>query len=200
MSTSVYPTLPGLSFGVQREVLAPPVTIRTSPSRREYRSRNATSPLYLYTLQYEFLRSGAAWAELQTLLGFYNARGGPFDSFLFTDPDDNQVAAQSFGTGNGSTAAWQLVRSYGGFAEPVLDTNGAPQIYVNGTLQTVFTHYTLPGNGVVQFNTAPGAGALLTWTGSFYRRCRFEGDRISTSKFMQDLWEAKRVQLLSLKV
>lgn len=130
MSDAVYPTLPGLAYGVVRGVIPPPVTIKTTPSRREYRARDAVNPVYAYTLPYEFLRSDAVWAELQTLVGFYNLRGGPFDSFLFTDPDDNAVTAQPFGVGDGSTAVFQLVRSYGGFAEPVRDLNGAPVLSI----------------------------------------------------------------------
>lgn len=197
MSNAIYPVLPGLSFGVQRSVLAPPVQVRTTPSRREYRARDATLPLYQYTLAYEFLRSRAALAELQTLVGFYNARGGSFDSFLFTDPDDASVTAQLFGTGDGSTVAFQLVRAFGGFAEAVPDLNGAPAIYKAGTLQS--SGYTVSATGVVTFSAAPSIGQTLTWTGAFYRRVRFMRDQLDTTKFMQGLWEAKRVELLSLK-
>ena len=196
MSNSVYPTLPGLTFGVMRAVVAPPVQVRTTPSRREFRARDATLPLYQYTLAYEFLRSNATWAELQTLAGFFNARGGSFDSFLFTDPDDYSVAGQLFGTGDGTTTVFALVRSFGGFAEATPDLNGPASIYVNGTLIT--TGYTVSA-GVVTFTTAPTAGQVLTWAGSFYRRVRFLKDQLDFSKFMKDLWEAKKVELLSLK-
>lgn len=199
MSNAVYPTLPGLAVGVQRSVLAPPVTVKTTPSRREYRARDATLPLYQYTLQYEFLRSRAALAELQTLVGFYNLRGGAFDSFLFTDPDDASAVAALFGTGNGSATAFQLLRSFGGYTEPVWDLNGAAQIYVAGVLKTSGTDYTISSTGVVTFSVAPAAAAALTWSGTFYRRVRFLRDQLDTTKFMQNLWEAKRVELLSVK-
>jgi len=198
LSSAVYPTLAGLAFSVGRNLLAPPVMVRTTPSQREYRGRSATAPRYQYKLTYEFLRSAAAYAELQTLAGFFNARGGSFDSFLFTDPDDNAVTAQLFGTGNAATTAFQLVRSFGGFAEAVVDLNGAPSIYVNGTLKTVTTDYTVSGGGVVTFTSAPAAAAALTWTGSFYRRVRFAKDLAEFGKFMQGLWEARSVELLSV--
>ena len=197
MSNAIYPALPGLTFGVQRSVLAPPVQVRTTPSRREFRARDATLPLYQYTLIYEFLRSSAAWAELQTLVGFFNARGGSFDSFLFTDPDDASVTGQLFGTGDGTTLAWQLVRSYGGFAEAVNDLNGAPAIYKAGVLQS--SGVTVSATGLVTFSAAPTAGQALTWSGAFYRRVRFLADRLDATKFMQNLWEARKVELLSLK-
>lgn len=199
MSSAVYPSLPGLAFGVQRTVLAPPVLVRTTPSRREFRARDATLPLYQYSLVYEFLRSNAAWVELQTLVGFFNARGGSFDSFLFTDPDDNAVTAQLFGTGDGSTLTFQLVRAFGGFAEVVNDLNGAALIYVNGVLKTQPSQCVISASGLVTFATAPAAGLPITWTGTFYRRVRFLRDTLDFTKFMQDLWEARKVELLSLK-
>lgn len=197
MSNAVYPVLPGLAHGQMRTVLPPPVTIRTTPARREYRARDAQLPRYAYTLPYEFLRSSAARLELQTLVGFYNARGGPFESFLFTDGADNTAATALFGTGDGSTTDWQLVRPFGGFAEPVRSPNGAPAIYVAGVLKTAVTHYTVSATGLVSFVTAPSVGQALTWSGSFYRRVRFDGDRLDITQFLRTLWEAKRVQLIS---
>jgi len=197
MSNAVYPALPGLTFGVQRSIIPPPVQVRTTPSRREFRARDATLPLYGYSLVYEFLRSNAAWSELQTLVGFYNLRGGPFDTFLFTDPDDSAATLALFGTGDGATVAFQLLRSFGGFAEAVNDVNGAPSIYKAGTLQS--SGYTISATGLVTFSTAPTTGQLLTWSGAFYRRCRFKGEQLDTTKFMQDLWEARKVELISVK-
>ena len=202
MSNAVYPTLPGLSFGTQRTVLAPPVHVRTTPSQREFRARDANLPRYQYTLQYEFLRSRAALAELQTLVGFFNARGGSFDSFLFLDVDDSTATAQPFGVGNGSTSQFQLLRSFGGFAEVVSDINATVRlikVYVAGTLKTKDVDYVLAPTGSVTFFTPPSSGSAITWTGDFYRRVRFLRDQLDTTKFLQDLWEAKKVELLSIK-
>ena len=198
MSNTIYPTLPGLAFQVQRTVMAPPVHVRTTPSRREFRARDATVPLYSYTLVYEFLRAHSTWVELQTLVGFFNARGGAFDSFLFTDPDDSQATVQLLGTGNAATTQFTLTRSFGGFAESVDAVNGTVQIYVNGTVQAQPAQVTVSGN-LATFTTAPASGATLTWTGAFYRRVRFARDQLDTVKFMRDLWDARKVELLSLK-
>ncbi len=195
MSNSVYPTLPGLEFPVHRTVVPPPVTPFPTPSRREYRGRSATLPLYRYQLSYEFLRGDAVAAEWQTLEGFYKLMGGDFDTFLFADPDDSTVAAMTFGTGNGSTTAFQLVRTLGGFAEAIFDLNGAPQIFKAGVLQTLTTHYTISATGLVTFVTAPTAGQALTWTGSFYRRCKFSRSELEFKKFMRDFWDAKKVEI-----
>lgn len=195
MSNSVYPVLPGLEFPVTRQVVPPPVTTFTTPSRREYRGRSATLPLYRYSLSYEFLRGDAVLAEWQTLEGFYKLMGGDFDTFLFTDPDDNAVAAMPFGTGNGSTTAFQLVRALGGFAEAIFDLNGAPLVFKAGVLQSTPSQYSVSSSGLVTFTAAPSAGQALTWTGSFYRRCRFSRGQLEFQKFMRDFWQAKKVEI-----
>jgi uncharacterized protein (TIGR02217 family) len=197
MSNSVYPTLPGLTHGQVRAVLPPPVQIRTTPARREYRARDATLPRYGYTLPYAFLRSRAALAELQTLVGFYNQHGGPFDTFLYLDRDDSTAALAPFGTGNGTATAFQALRPWGGFSEPVDAFVGTPTVYINGSATTAFT--VAAGSGVITFNTAPSNGAVLTWSGSFYRRCRFDQDKLEATQFLRQLWEAKRVQLMSAR-
>jgi hypothetical protein len=64
-------------------------------------------------------------------------------------------------------------------------------------LQTITTHYTLPGSGVVHFVSAPANGVLLTWTGSYYRRCAFESDEIDANRLIQTWWAAKSISLIS---
>lgn len=197
MSNRLFPALPGITWNQVRTVLAPPVHVRTTPSRREFRSRSSTLPLYQYTLTYEFLRGRAINDHLQQLVGLFNLCGGSFDSLLLTDIADQAVTAAPFGAGDGSTTAFQLVRPFGGFAEAVFDLNGAPLIYVAGVLQV--SGYTVSASAVVTFSAAPALGAALTWSGAFYRRARFLRDQLETNAFMQDLYEAKKVELLSLK-
>lgn len=197
MSNFVYPTLPGLSHGQVRTVLPPPVQIRTTPARREYRARDATLPRYAYTLPYAFLRSRAALAELQTLTGFYNTHGGPFESFLFTDRDDSTATSAPIGVGDGTTTIFQALRPWGGFAEAVDAFNGTPTVYVNGNATTAFA--VSAGSGRITFSTAPAVGAVLTWSGTYYRRVRFDGDKFEANQFLRQLWEAKRVQLISVR-
>lgn len=198
MSNLIYPSLPGLDFGVTRDVMAPPVAIKTTPSLREYRGRDSTYVRYAYSLSYEFLRSAAVYAELQTLMGFYNLVGGPFDSFLFTDPDDSVATAMQFAVGNGATTVYQLTRSFGGFAEAVYDFQaGTLHVFDNGT--DVGSGATVSSTGVVTFTTAPASGHLLTWTGNYYRRCRFTDAKMSAEKFMSNLWSARKVQFMSVQ-
>lgn len=197
MSSAVYPDLPGLDWPI-RKTLITNTQIRTTPSGREWRSSMMVVPRYRYTLTYEFLRNAAAWAEFQTLFGFAELRLGAYDSFLFNDKDDNAVTAQAFGLGDGSTVAWPLVRTLGASTMRVFALNGPPSIYKAGVLQT--SGYTVDLNtGMVTFATAPAGGVVLSWTGAYYQRVRFESDNMDFDKFMSQFWKLGQVRLLSVK-
>ena len=130
MSNNLFPTLPGIAWPVMRAVMAPPVMVKTTPSQREFRARDSTIPRYRYTLAFEFLRPDAALLEWQTLLGFYNLQGGPFDDFIFVDQADNTVTNQTIGIGDGASTQFQLARTLGGFLDPIYAPNGTQVIKV----------------------------------------------------------------------
>ena len=197
MSSAVYPDLPGLDWPIRKTLITNP-QIRTTPSGREWRTSMMLVPRYRYTLTYEFLRDAAALAEYQTLFGFAELRLGAYDSFLYTDPYDHAVTAQAFGLGDASTVAWPLVRTLGGSTMRVFSLNGPPAIYKDGVLQT--SGYTVDVNtGLVTFTTAPAAGVVLTWTGAYYQRVRFDGDSMDFDNFMAGFWKTGQVKLLSVK-
>lgn len=195
MSNAVYPTLPGLEWNVGRTPIWGPVQVRTTRSQREFRARDSIYPRYQYTLSYEFLRSGSQ-AEWQTLVGFYNQHGGSFDSFLFIDPDDFSVTDQALGTGNGSNVNFQAIRTLGGFAEIIDSLTTVTNVKVNGTPVSFSFN---AATGVITTSAAPANGTAVTWTGTFYRRCRFLRDQLEFRKFMQDYWDARKVELISIK-
>ncbi len=86
-------------------------------------------PLYKFVVQYATL----AQADFNTLLAFFNQQQGNVIPFLFdAGPGNDSVTAQSIGTGNGTQTAFQLLRSYAGFAEPVAAAIGTPTVFVNG--------------------------------------------------------------------
>lgn len=196
MSNALYPTLPGLMWPIKRT----PVwntSIKTTPSGREWRSTEVTCPRYRYGLKYEFLRNAVAYGEFQALFGFFNARRGRFDTFLFLDPDDRTATGQAFGVGAAGVTTFQLVRTLGGFVEPVYDLVAAPAIYKAGLLQS--SGYTVSAAGVVTFSVAPAAGALLTWSGSYYWRMRFDGDELDFEQFLAQFWKTGDVRLITVK-
>lgn len=201
MSEAVLPTLPGLEWNVKKSPMFR-TKIQSAVSGKELRSSFMAYPLWKFRLSYSVLRSAAEFAELQTLLGFFLQRRGSFDTFLYTDPDDNSVTDHSFGTGNGTTAGFQLLRTLGGFAEPVQNLNGTPTIKVAGITKTVVNHYNIGSTGIVTFTAGniPTSGQVLTWTGSFYIRVRFLQDEAEFNQFLYQLFDLKKLEFQSVKL
>lgn len=195
MSNAVFPVMIGLSWDIGR-IPNFSTTIHMAASGRESRLSMMTYPTWTFSMKYEVLRSSAAYLELQTLCGFFLSRQGSFDSFLFTDPDDNSVTDQSFGTGDALTNKFQLLRSWGGYIEPVMNVNAITNIKVNGVTIAPTTGYTIDSAGMVTFVTTPASGATITWTGSYYYRVRFKQDAAEFNKMMRDLWELKKLELI----
>lgn len=205
MSNAQFPVLPGLTWDV---VKSPTwnTKVQQSVGGKEIRSAFFSAPIWRWTLKYDVLRQASAFQELQTLVGFFNARQGRFDSFLYSDPTDNAVIGQNFGTGTGSATQYQLVRDYGagGFIgrENVYDINNSPsvpKIYVNGVLKTLTTDYTINSVGVVTFVVAPPAAQPLTWDGFYNWRVRFADDVAEFNNFLSLLWEAKQIAFVTAK-
>lgn len=192
MSNELFPTLPGLSWGV---IKAPmwSTTIQRSASGKEVRTSFYDRPIWNIQLTYEFLRGGNGRAEFQTLLAFFNQRKGAFDSFLFNDPTDNTVLNQQFGIGDGANRSFVLLHSIGGWVEPIGYTSN-PVVKVNGVTTSAYVT-----DGVnVTFTNPPAAGAVITWSGNFQYRVRFAKDTQEFEEFMQDYWTAKKVELLGV--
>lgn len=190
MSNEVFPSLPGLTWNVVKEPLFN-TKVQTSVNMAELRAAFANTPVYDFTLGYDVLREYDAFAELRSLGGFFLARQGRWDSFLFSDPTDFNVAGQQFGTGNGVATAFQLTRAFGAFREQVSQLSGAPQVYANGVLLSTPSQYNVSSTGLVTFASPPATNANLAWSGSYYFRCRFKEDVSSYNNFMRDLWELR---------
>lgn len=199
MSNAVFPDLPGLKWSTSKAPIWK-TRVQESVSGKELRTALMSFPRWRYSLAYEVLRAETVYQELQTLVGFFNARRGSWDSFLYLDPDDNAVAAQQFGVGDGATKDFQLTRPFGGFVEPVQNVNGAPAITKGGVLQATPGDYSLSATGLVSFVAAPAIGVPLAWTGSYYVRCRFERDTEEFTQFLKDLWEARRIEFRTEKL
>ncbi len=191
MSSALYPTLAGLTWNNTKAPVFN-TKIQRSVTNSELRAAFAVTPVWDFTLTYDLLRDDTANNELKTLMGFFLARQGSFDSFLYADPDDYLAVLQNFGTGDGVTTQFQLRRSIGPFSEEVCNFANAPSIYKGGVLQSA--NYSVAANGVVTFTPAPGSNVALTWSGTYYFRCRFQQDQQEFKEFMRQLWEAGSVQ------
>ena len=168
-----------------------------SASGRQYTTGKMLYPLWKFKLPYEVIRDQVGAADLATLVGFINARRGRLDDFLYLDPGDNTATAQAFGTGDGTTKTFQLLRTYGGVNEPIGGCNtGTAVIYVNGTPTAVTFD---SSQSIVTFATVPSVAAALTWSGTFYFRCRFTNDAQTFKNMMQGLWNNGGIEFRTFK-
>lgn len=196
MSEALFPQLIGCTIERSRS----PVwntTLQQSISGHTVAVSHYSYPLWNYRLQFEFLRSDAANAEWQALLGLFNRTRGRADTFLFDDEDDNRVEEQVFGKGDGQSQTFQLVRELGDFIEPVLAPKADAVILQDG----------LPindiridrSNGQVCFVVPPPAGSVLAWRGGYYWRCRFNADTQEFQRFFSQFWSADSVEFTTVK-
>ncbi len=191
MSNAIFPTFIGLGWSAPKTPQWN-TRVQRAVSGKELRAAYQSRPIWKYGLTYEVLRGDAVNAEIQSLIGFFNARMGSYDSFLFRDPSDNSVTDQGIGVGDGTTTVFGLVRAYGGAVEPIgyADTSA---FKVDGSTVTALT--ITDNHTTVTFTTAPAAGKLVTWTGTYYFRVRFDKDMAEFEQFMKDLWSLKKLEL-----
>ena len=200
MSLLTFPALNGLAFPVRRTVQWV-TTKQESLSGKKARFPQYTYPTYAYEMSFNFLRTAAAFQEWQTLQAFIDQVQGAGQLWQYPDPDDGSVTNQAFGTGDGVTTQFQLIRSFGPnpytFNEPVFLLNGTPVISVAGTPTLLFT---LSPYAVVTFNSAPANGAALTWTGSYFWPCRFDDDDTPFEKFYSGFFRLKPLKFSTEKL
>ncbi|EPH8063704.1 DUF2460 domain-containing protein, partial [Neisseria gonorrhoeae] len=123
-----------------------------------------------------------------------------FESFLYEDPADNAVTDQPVGNTVQGVARYQLVRSMGGFIEPVSAVKERPAVKVGGTALAYGRDYTVTDKGVLVFNTPQPPGRPITWTGGFYFRVRFTSDTVDFENVLGSLWAAKKIEFTSVKL
>jgi len=198
VSNEVFPTLKGLTFPVMKSPIWS-TRVQVGVSGKETRLGLWSYPIWKYSIPFDFLRSDNVNLEFQTLMGFYNSRFGPQDDWLFNDPDDNTAVAQQFGVGNGSTTIFQLTRTLGGFVEPVRATIAVTDVSDNGSTVNPANYTVNATTGKITFTSAPVSGHVLTWSGTYYWRCRFLDDELSAEKFANQFWSAGEVNFQSCK-
>lgn len=150
-------------------------------------------------------------ADLVTLVEFFRARRGAARGFRFTDPFDNQSAPagaavsaidQRLGTGDGAASQFRLAKYYGQGpdAQQRLITRpvaGSIRVAIDGVEQA--SGWTHAGLGVIAFDAAPAAGAVLTAGFRFDVPVRFAEDRLEVSRATFAAGEAPSVPLVEIR-
>ncbi len=196
------PTLAGLGWSRHKK---PGFSTRVAShvSGREVRVALMAYPLYEFEAVYNGLTSSAALfaglgaSSLQTLMGFFLQLQGQFGTFLYADPDDNTVNGQAFATGDGSTASFTIMRSLGGFLEPVGWVTTLLNVYLNGTRQASGFSLTTPNT--LTFTAPPGSGAVVSADFSYAFNCRFLDDQMDFEEFMSNLWKLDSMKFRGVK-
>lgn len=151
-------------------------------------------PTKTYKLPISVLRENLTFAERKQLEDFFAQCNGGLYSFYFNDVDDNTAVKQLFGIGDGTTTAFQLARAladdgfYAQIQFPVPYV--APTVYVDDVATGAFTQ---SNAGIINFTSAPSAGATLTWSGNYYWLCQFDQDALQFSKDMFWIWSLKEL-------
>lgn len=198
------PNLAGLSWSRHKK---PGFSTRVAShvSGREVRVALMSYPLYEFEAVYSGLASSATAAfaglgasSLQSLMGFFLQLQGQFGTFLYSDPDDNTVTGQAFATGDGATTSFAMMRSLGGFLEPVGWVTAVANMYLNGIVQSS-SSYSLTAPNSLIFTSAPASGATVSADFSYAFNCRFLDDQMDFEEFMASLWRLQSMKIRSVK-
>ncbi|HEY1525616.1 MAG TPA: DUF2460 domain-containing protein [Candidatus Angelobacter sp.] len=187
MSNLVFPKIRGLGWSITKNPTFA-TDIQSSLAGREVRLQNYQNPIWEFTLAYEYLlndprsRDENEQTPLETLVGFWLARGGQFDDFLLNESDltqrleDSVYSGQPIGAGDGVTVNFQLVRNFGGFLEACQNpANQSATVYVNGVKKTQGTDYTV-SLGLVTFTSGNHFRKPPATSSSYSIRARASGE------------------------
>ena len=197
----LFPSLSALDIGVHKKPLFSTGIQRTA-SLRESRAVFASFPLYEFELVANGLNAASDYqgsmppGEFQSTMGLFLNSLGMFGTFLFQDPDDCQVTGSILGVGDGDTTQFALVRSLGGWVEPVGWVKDTPTVRKNGTATLAFT---LNAPNSITFTTAPASGVTITADFSFYFLCRFLEDQHDYLKLWDKMWSNESIKFTSVK-
>src|SRR5208282_845214 len=116
MSNAIYPTeVRGLTYTVFRQMQFDTI-VQSAPNKSETRLAQTINPIWAWELPYDYLKNnvgdiipGQIYTDLKIMQGFYAARGGEYDDFLFPDPDDFYVGPGLISAAPNTLAELQLI-------------------------------------------------------------------------------------------
>ncbi|MDP3650527.1 MAG: DUF2460 domain-containing protein [Rhodoferax sp.] len=189
MSNVLFPAFAGVAWPLK---LSPAWNTKVLPtaSGRETRAAFQAMPLWSITLTFEYLSR----ADYLAMSGFFMNMRGMWDTFLLDAGSDSIATDTAFAVGDGTTKNFQLGRLMGTFAEVVQNVGVLSAIKAAGSVVAP-SGYTVGATGIVSFTVAPANGAVLTWSGSYYYRCRLDQDAADFEEFMHHFYSLKTLKL-----
>lgn len=128
--------------------------------------------------RYECRLSNRSLTNIRAFMAHYLGRRGSAFSFPLEDPLDSELTDENIGTGDGTTAAFQITKTYSDtdrpYARPITIVSNLV-VKVDGVTQTVTTDYA-ETDGVITFTSPPAAGQAITVSCDFLIRVRYDED------------------------
>ncbi len=158
-----------------------------------------------------------SFAQLEAVLAFFEAQRGRLYGFRWKDRFDYRSCAspgavaatdQPLGTGDGATAVWQLVKTYGAGTTPYVrpirkPVAGSVTVAVNGTTAALGTACTLDSTtGLVSFlpGSVPPPGAAVTAGFQFDVPVRFDTDYLEVDLSHFEAGQIPNIPIVEIKV
>ena len=136
-------------------------------------------------------------ADIAALLAFFRARMGPARAFRLRDPFDADARDAMLGRGDGVQRRFALVKHYDAAERRIVrPVAGSVRVAVDGVATQGFA--VAPG-GVVVFDAAPAAGAVVTASFAFDVVVRFAEDQLRVSRATFLAGEAVSVPLVEVR-
>jgi hypothetical protein len=187
MSNEVFPSqLHGFTWECKKKPVFNTIT-HSPPTGRDVRISLYSQPVYEFTLSNQWLTK----ADKDLLIGFFLARKGGFDSFLYQD-EDCVVVNQPIYAVSGSNN-FQLIKSTYAADELVNNVAVAPVVSIVGlgALDYLFD-YTVSSTGLVSIVFTPDD--VVSWSGSCYYRCVFLEDSLEYNQFADRLYDCGEIK------
>jgi uncharacterized protein (TIGR02217 family) len=188
-------------------------TVTTPSTGYDYANQNWDTA----RMQWEIGHTISNVTMMQTLLAFFRARKGQFRGFLFRDWSDfyvgmtfindvlTQTSSLQFATGDGTTTAFQLTKTYPDSYNPEVrkitrPISGTLSIFVAASLQTEGADFTVNyTTGVVTFAHAPANTDAISWAGQFNVPVRFNSDVMSMNLKWLSRGEWQSITVIEVK-
>lgn len=138
--------------------------------------------------------------DYEEVLAFFYQRRGRARGFRFKDWADYQGTSEGIATANGSTAAFQLVKTYGTGSTKFVrlitrPVTGTVVMYVNGTPAAA----TVGSLGVVTLTSTPANGAVISADYEFDVPVRFNTDELAVIVEWEQAGEMPSLKVIELK-